>query len=267
MSAVPSTIGYGQQFSVQTPDAASITKVTLIRITSVTHAFNQNQRLSALSFTPGSGTLDIVAPATANVAPPGHYLLFIVNGNGVPSIGNVVQLTAAAQAPTLTSLSPNSAMAGGQGFTLTVNGTGFVSGALVRWNGTNRTTTFVSSAQLTAAILASDIGAAGTSQVTVVNPGADASNALPFTITPPPPSFTLNVSKTGPGSVTSSPPGINCGGDCSESYAAGKVVTLTATPNNNNARFQGWGGACSGIGQCTVTMNAAQAVTATFRNR
>jgi hypothetical protein len=92
LSSVPSTIGYGQNFPVQSPDAASITKVTLIRITSVTHAFNENQRLSMLSFTPGSGALDIAAPANANIAPPGHYLLFIVNGSGVPSIGSIVQL-------------------------------------------------------------------------------------------------------------------------------------------------------------------------------
>ena len=110
-SAVPFTIGYGQPFSVQTPDAANITKVTLIRITSVTHAFNENQRLSVLSFTPGSGTLDIAAPATANVAPPGHYLLFIVNANGVPSVGSIVQLGAAPGPATLTSLSPSSAVA------------------------------------------------------------------------------------------------------------------------------------------------------------
>ena len=184
MSAVPSTIGYGQTFSVQTPVAASITKVTLIRITSVTHAFNQNQRLNVLSFTrPGSGTLDIVAPATSNVAPPGHYLLFLVNGNGVPSVGNVVMLAAAAPAATLTSLSPSSAAAGGPAFTLTVNGTGFVSGAQVRWNGAARTTTFVNSGQLTATIPASDIGVSGTRPVTVVNPGASASNALTFIIT------------------------------------------------------------------------------------
>src|SRR4030095_15719385 len=55
LSAVPATIGYGQSFSVQSPEAATIAKVTLIRITSVTHAFNANQRLSVLNFTPGSG--------------------------------------------------------------------------------------------------------------------------------------------------------------------------------------------------------------------
>ena len=98
LSAVPPTVGYGQHFSVQSPDAASITKVTLIRLASVTHAFNQNQRLNVLSFTPRSGALDIVAPASANIAPPGHYLLFIVNGSGVPSIGSIVQLVAALHA-------------------------------------------------------------------------------------------------------------------------------------------------------------------------
>ena len=91
MSGVPSAIGYGQRFSVQTADAASITKVTLIRITSVTHAFNMNQRLNVLSFTRTANGLEIVPPANGNVAPPGHYLLFIVK-NDVPSIGRVVQL-------------------------------------------------------------------------------------------------------------------------------------------------------------------------------
>ena len=92
MSGVPATIGHGQHFSVQSPQAATITTVRLIRITSVTHAFNMNQRLNVLSFTPGSGTLDIVAPATPNIAPPGHYLLFLVNNKGVPSVGSVVRL-------------------------------------------------------------------------------------------------------------------------------------------------------------------------------
>jgi hypothetical protein len=63
--------------------------------------------------------------------------------------------------------------------------------------------------------------------------------------------------------VTSAPAGINCGTDCSESYAAGTVVTLTATPNKG-AIFRGWGGACTGTGSCSVTMNAARSVTAQF---
>src|SRR5438034_3196114 len=67
-------------------------------------------------------------------------------------------------------LVPDAVAPGGAGFTLTVNGTGFVSGSLVNWNGSARTTTFVGSSQLTATILASDIAAASTASVTVVNP-------------------------------------------------------------------------------------------------
>ncbi|HKT35721.1 MAG TPA: hypothetical protein VJR03_12925 [Nitrospira sp.] len=80
------------------------------------------------------------------------------------------------------------------------------------------------------------------------------------------PMFTLTVTKsgTGNGTVTSSPAGINCGSDCSQSYGQGTVVTLTAAPNGNST-FAGWsGGGCSGTGACTVTMNATTTVGAQF---
>lgn len=84
-------------------------------------------------------------------------------------------------------LVPDSASPGGAGFTLTVNGTGFVSGATVRWNGSARTTTFINSSQLTATISSADIATAGAALVTVVNPapGGGASNAVPFEISAP----------------------------------------------------------------------------------
>ncbi|MGH9851661.1 MAG: IPT/TIG domain-containing protein [Blastocatellia bacterium] len=95
------------------------------------------------------------------------------------SIGPVTAL-----APTLTSLSPNSATAGSSAFTLTVNGTNFVNGSVVRWNGSNRTTTFVSNTQLRADIPAADIAAAGTAAITVFNPASGGvSNTLNLTIT------------------------------------------------------------------------------------
>ncbi len=83
--------------------------------------------------------------------------------------------------------------------------------------------------------------------------------------TPPPSAANqlLTVITVGNGTVTSSPPGINCGSDCNENYANGKVVTLTATPSSGSA-FTGWGGACSGTGACQVTMNAATSVTTNF---
>src|SRR2546425_7139704 len=68
-------------------------------------------------------------------------------------------------------LVPDAVKPGSAGFTLTLNGTGFVSGSIVNWNGSGRTTTFVSNSQLKADILTSDIAKASTASVTVVNPG------------------------------------------------------------------------------------------------
>jgi Domain of unknown function (DUF1929)/Kelch motif len=263
ISSAPASVNYGQTFFVQTADGASISKVTWIRLSSVTHAFNMDQRFSRLNFSQASGGLNAVAPANPNLSPPGYYLLFVLNGDGVPSVAKIVRIDSSVTAPALMSLSPSSATAGGPAFTLTVNGSNFVSGSVVQWNGAARTTTFVSATQLTAAIPASDISAAGTAQVRVVNPDGATSNALTFTITSP--SFTLTVSRSGNGTVTSTPTGINCGSTCAAAYSAGTVVTLTATPQNRNFRFLGWsGGGCSGTGQCTVTMDANKQVTATF---
>src|SRR6266849_9134988 len=68
------------------------------------------------------------------------------------------------------SLVPTSVAPGSPAFTLTVNGTGFVSGAVVKWNGSPRTTTFVGGPQLTASIPSADVALAGTAVITVSNP-------------------------------------------------------------------------------------------------
>lgn len=75
--------------------------------------------------------------------------------------------------------------------------------------------------------------------------------------------YTLTVTSPTNGSVTSSPSGINCGSDCSESYSENTVVTLTATPDSGY-EFDSWGGACSGTGSCQVTMDDNKTVSATF---
>ena len=166
--------------------------------------------------------------------------------------------------PALTSLSPNTAVAQGAGFTLNVNGSNFVPVSVIQWNGVSRNTTYVSSGQLQMAVTAADIASPGSATVRVVtsSPGGGASNTLSFSITAPP-SSTLSVTKVGSGTVTSSPAGISCGSTCSASYPNGQVITLQPSPGSGYS-FAGWSGACSGTGSCTVTMNANTAVTATF---
>jgi hypothetical protein len=81
--------------------------------------------------------------------------------------------------------------------------------------------------------------------------------------------FTLNVSKAGTGAAfgTVTGGGINCGATCSASFAAGTVVNLTQTHRANRSTFAGWSGDCSGLGQCSVTMNGNKSVTATFNQK
>ena len=154
-----------------------------------------NQRFYRLNFSGAAGGLNVTAPS-ANSAPAGPYMLFILNTSGVPSVARIVGLTAASgTGPALTSLSPSSATAGGPAFTLTINGSNFVSGTVARWNGATRTTTFVSPTQLTASIPANDIAIGGTAQVTVMNPGGAVSNALVFTVN----GFTVSPTTIAPG--------------------------------------------------------------------
>jgi hypothetical protein len=91
-TGAPNLIQYGATFTIQSSDAASIASVALIRPGAVTHAFDQDQRFVPLTFTAGSNSLTIPAPANANLAPPGYYMLFIVNSSGVPSVASFVRL-------------------------------------------------------------------------------------------------------------------------------------------------------------------------------
>jgi hypothetical protein len=88
----PDTLNPGQAFTVFTPQAATIAQVTLIRLASVTHAFDENQRILRMDFREEAGNLIVTAPTNARLAPPGHYMMFLVDGRGVPSVAKIVRL-------------------------------------------------------------------------------------------------------------------------------------------------------------------------------
>ena len=88
----PGAFAYGQVFQVDTPDAANIASVVLVRPGSQTHAFDMDQRLVGMNFTVSNGRLNVTAPPHGNIAPPGYYMLFVLNTAGVPSVARFVQL-------------------------------------------------------------------------------------------------------------------------------------------------------------------------------
>jgi FtsP/CotA-like multicopper oxidase with cupredoxin domain len=94
LTSAPATVAYGTAFTVHSPNAAAISRVVLMRPGAVTHGFNQAQRHVECVITSASGTsIDVVAPANGNIAPPGHYLVFIVDHDRVPSMGAWLKLS------------------------------------------------------------------------------------------------------------------------------------------------------------------------------
>jgi hypothetical protein len=93
LTTAPDEIHYGDVFAVGTPDAAAISKVTWIRLGSVTHSWDSGQRINFLKFVQnGAGGLTVTAPASSNACIPGYYMLFILNDMGVPSKAKFIRI-------------------------------------------------------------------------------------------------------------------------------------------------------------------------------
>ena len=92
ITSAPASANYGAGFTVGTPDAAGVSSVVLTAPAALTHNFDENARYVPLNFTAGAGGLQVTAPANANLAPPGPYLLWIVNGKGVPSVAKWITI-------------------------------------------------------------------------------------------------------------------------------------------------------------------------------
>jgi len=108
--SAPPDVTYGQTFFVQTPEAADIRNVNWIRLSSVTHGFDQNQRINHLNFSQAPDGLNVTVPSSGNLSPPGHYMLFILNRDGVPSVATIIRVA--------------SDNAGDSRLTVTLSGTG-----------------------------------------------------------------------------------------------------------------------------------------------
>lgn len=209
ISSAPSTITWGSSFTVQTPDAANISSVVLVRNGAVTHAFNMDQRLVGLSFTAGTGTLTVTDPPNNNVAPPGYYMLFLLNSSGVPSLASMVQIQA--QPDFAISATPSSqSVAQGGSTTFTVNVTpsngfsgsvalsvsGLPSGATSAFNPTSITGTGSS----TLTVGTATTTPAGTYPLTITGTSGSLSHTAQVTLVVkgPPPTVTAISPTSGP---------------------------------------------------------------------
>jgi hypothetical protein len=94
ISGAPASINYGGNFTINTPNSADVSEVVLLRAGTVTHGFNMSQRGIQLVISGvGAGTVNVGEPPQANLAPPGWYLMFILNASRVPSAGRWVRVT------------------------------------------------------------------------------------------------------------------------------------------------------------------------------
>jgi hypothetical protein len=136
ISAAPAKVGYAASFTVSTPDAVDIASIALIRPGASTHAFDMEQRMVGLAFSVGpDGALTVTSPPDVNIAPPGYYMLFLVNRRSVPSVATFVQLsrTPQNQPPkgTITSPTGDVTIQAGEAVSFAGTGTdtdGFISG-------------------------------------------------------------------------------------------------------------------------------------------
>jgi IPT/TIG domain-containing protein/List-Bact-rpt repeat protein len=204
------------------------------------------------TFTLSSDTsIQATVPAGATTGP-----LSVTTPGGTATSGSSFTVVSP---PAIASFSPTS---GPVGTAVTISGTSFTGATAVAFNGVGATFTVTSDAAIQAIV---PVGAR-TGPVSVTTPGGTATSAGNFVVTA---ILTAAKAGTGNGSLTSSSSPasatqINCGATCSASYGVGTVVTLTATAAAGSVQT-GWTGCDTASGAtCTVTMNAARTVTATF---
>ncbi|MBV9923318.1 MAG: DUF1929 domain-containing protein [Pseudonocardia sp.] len=99
ITSAPASATYGATIPVSTPDAASISAVNLVSLGADTHQSDMDQHFVPLTFTQGTGGINVQIPSAAATAPPGNYMLFILNSSGVPSMASFITLAPTLSAP------------------------------------------------------------------------------------------------------------------------------------------------------------------------
>jgi len=217
ITSAPTSVAYGQTALIGTSD--SITKVSWIRLSATTHAFNQEQRYIPLSFSAGSGGVNVTFPANGNISPPGYYMLFLLNSAGVPSVAKIIKIGGSAAPPP----SPGSI----SGTVTDAANAAPLSGATVSYSGGSTTTDTNGNYSLTNVspgtytLTASKSGYSNKSQSVTVNSNANTTS-----------NFSLTAGTTsGSGTVTGKVTNVSTGGAISGatvSYSGGSATSNTS---------------------------------------
>jgi hypothetical protein len=198
ITSAPSATSYGSTIPLTTPDAASISAVNLVSLGADTHQSDMDQHFVPLSFTQGSGQLNVQIPTSSALAPPGNYMLFIVNSSGVPSVASFINIAAsqtAPGAPTGVSATAGNGSASVSWTAPSDGGSPITSYTVTPYVGsTAQTPTIVNPPATTTSITGLTNGTAYTFTVTATNaigtssPSAPSNSVTPGSA-PPPPAF------------------------------------------------------------------------------
>jgi hypothetical protein len=253
-----SDVGYGSTFQVFTPNAANISSVVLIRPGAPTHAFDMEQRLVKLNYVAGASALDVTAPPNGNIAPPGYYMLFILDSAGVPSNATFVHLTAGAsnQAPSATITAPtgNVTVSAGQSVSFSGSGSdsdGTISAYAWSFPGGNPSSSAVANP---GAVTYSTPGTY-TASFTVTDNGGLTSTPATRTITVP--DFSLSASPSSQTVVAGNPTTYGATVTMGAGFTGTVGLTVTGLPSGATASFDQPSMTASGTSTLSVTTSVS----------
>jgi hypothetical protein len=275
ITSAPSSATYGSTISVATPQASSIKAVNLVSLGTDTHQIDMNQHFVPLSFTAGNGSLNVTMPSSAADAPPGHYMLFILNSSGTPSIASIIGLNQATT-PVVPGAPTGVTATAGNGsatvsWTAPDNGNSPITSYTVTpyIGGTAQTATTVTGTATSATVTGLTNGTSYTFTVTATNavgtgPASAASNAVTPQAPTVPAAPTAVTASAGNGAATVTWSAPSNGGSAITSYTvtpylsgvAQTATTVTGTPPATTATV---GGLTNGQSY-TFTVTATNAI-------
>jgi PKD repeat protein len=250
-----STLTYGGGLTIQTANAANISSVVLMRPGAPTHAFDMEQRMVGLSFTAGTGVLNVTGPPTVSVAPPGYYMLFLVNSAGVPSVARFIRV-AVNQPPTAAITSPSTNVTVQAGNSVSFAGSGSDSdGTIAKYSwtfpGGNPAT---SSLAVPGSVIYATPGTYSAS-LTVTDDSGSTSAPVVRTITVP--DFSLSATPTSQTIAVGGSATFSVGVTPGTGFAGSVAFSIAGLPAGATASFSPTAVLTSGSTSLTVTSSAS----------